>query len=633
MQSLLFKEILQESQFEPFYIIGTSLDRDKFCDNKDNTTHSIKKARRFRTKEEAEAHIQELVARPPVDYNPFDKEQVKAGCPGGEFMHNSIYKDGNIMWDRSYYQIIEITKNDWEKIWQDGINEYIRQSSESSNVIRTILEKGKPGKVLYRIIDEADRLYSEEKEHIVNLRITCTTSDPEKLLYVANATGRDAVAVVEFSDDTIAYEMKKTESQWTEEAEHLIFGKFKVIRQDKPFILSDVLDNDVEFVYFKAIPLDQSPEFAKQLVKKRINHYKDNDYDTDERLSSFLYKRNKIPPLEEQKTKGDNMDSKVLNTDLFSRVLKEADEAKLNNDLLKKYEKENGWDFVDDEDFPALNQIANGFATACKDIFGSAYNIVQFNPKTGDGKNNTAFVRVNGYGYRGEVNDYRMHLAFDQTTSYFDKTNKEATSILDAYRRKLHKKDNGWHDKDLLEKYAEKKLKPLSDLCEKNGFKLAKIGVGRVGHQYDSTEYLYIDLKPEEKLNKMNNMPVDQKLQRVVDILSKGYRKLAEENGIIYWIGGSGSEGSTIIFSTHLTTDEAEEYPSDDFSGSSENGNYGQPILYLDVPNMGYANWNSGTGYITGRQVKTMDDIRRVVNNFKQYLSDVGNQVYNNSNY
>ena len=289
----LFEKLLAE-EFKPYYIISCAFNTDRLCDDNDNETRSLKKAKRFSTLEEAKKHIDFLISRPAVSYNVFDPKQREAGCPGGDFMYNYIYDGKETYWDKKHFNIYKITKNDWEKVWQDGANEILRKSPESSNIVRTILEKGKPGKTLYRIIDSNDRLFSYEKEHIVDLRITCTTSDPEKLLYVANATKRDAKAVVEFSSDTIAYEMKKTDSIWTNEAEHLIFGKFKVTKQEKPFSLKNVLDYYEDFIYFKAEPLDQSAEFAKNLIKKRIGHYKDDLEDkkyNDEYIEDRMYKR------------------------------------------------------------------------------------------------------------------------------------------------------------------------------------------------------------------------------------------------------------------------------------------------------------------------------------------------------
>lgn len=621
----LFESVLNEREFKPYFIITKSFEQYKYCDSHDNETEDLRKAKRFETKEDAEEHIKYLMSRPSVSYNVFDEEQRKAGCPGGDFAYNRIYNDGSeARWKREHFAIVKITKEDWEKVWQDGANERLRKSDESSNILRTILEKGKSGKTLYRIIDKADRLYSDEKEHIVNLRITCTTSDPEKLLFVANATGRDAYAIVEFSDNTIAYEMKKTSSRWTDEAEHLIFGKFKVIRQDEPFTLKDGYSDDCSFVYFKAEPLDQSGEFAKALVKKRISHYKDDEYDhigNKIAINDILYKKTIV------ESKGDNMD-------LFNRVLKEADEVKLNKDLLKKYEEVNGWDFIDDEDFPGLNNIAEAFAKICDEMYGEYYTIKQFNPKTGDGSKNIAFVRVNGYGHKGEVDDYRMYLAFDQTLDSWGEKSNKASNPIYAYIKKSHKsKSDFFGAKKDFQKYLERKFKSLTSICEQNGFKIVGAGCDPIKRN-DSSYYIYIDLKPEEKINRINNTPVDQKLQKIVDLVTEGMEKLAQREDTIYWLGHAGYEGSEVIISTCLTTDQTKEYPSDsDDSGVAKNSNYGQPILYLDIPNHGYANWNSGSGYITGSQVATMDDVRRIAKKFNNHLNDLGNDVYSNSNY
>ena len=319
--------------------------------------------------------------------------------------------------------------------------------------------------------------------------------------------------------------------------------------------------------------------------------------------------------------------------DLFNRILKEANESDLNKDLLKKYEEINGWNFIDDEDFPGLNNIAEAFAKACTDLFGNVYHIEQFNPKTGDGSKNVAFVRVNGYGHRGEVDDYRMYLAFDQTTSYFGEDNNRAIDPISAYIKKNHKKNDYWGERKNFGKYLERKLKSLSSICEQNGFKITKIGCDNF-REYDSTTYIYIDLNPEEKIERINNTPVAQKLQKIVDLVTSGMEKLAQRDDTIYWLGHAGYEGSEIIISTCLTTDNTKEYPSDwDDSGVAQNPNYGQPILYLDIPNHGYANWNSGNGYITGDNVPKMEDVRRIANKFNKYLNKLGDDVYSNSNY
>lgn len=158
----------------------------------------------------------------------------------------------------------------WEKLWQDGKNEYLRKSHISTEILRTILTKGKTGKTLYRIIDSDDRLFYEG---IVNLRITCTTSDIDKLMYISNGVGRKSVAVVEFSKDTLSYEMQKTDSRWTDESEHLVFGKFKVSKKSDEIYISGC---DIPLIHFYAEPIDQSVDYAKKLIQKRIGHYKED---------------------------------------------------------------------------------------------------------------------------------------------------------------------------------------------------------------------------------------------------------------------------------------------------------------------------------------------------------------------
>lgn len=158
----------------------------------------------------------------------------------------------------------------WEKLWQDGKNEYLRKSHVSTEILRTILTKGKTGKTLYRIIDSDDRLFYEG---IVNLRVTCTTSDIDKLMYISNGVGRKSVAVVEFSKDTLSYEMQKTESRWTDESEHLVFGKFKVSKKSDEIYISGC---DIPLIHLYAEPIDQSVDYAKKLIQKRIGHYKED---------------------------------------------------------------------------------------------------------------------------------------------------------------------------------------------------------------------------------------------------------------------------------------------------------------------------------------------------------------------
>lgn len=323
----LFESVLNErGETKPYYIVVSAWDKHKFCDPEDNTTDLISKAKRFNTVEEAKEHIDYLCKRPLVtDWNPFKKEDQERGCPGGDFMYNCSAHH-----DTSCFNVYKITKNDWEKVWQDGANEILRKSPVSSDIIRTIFEKGKSGKTLYRIIDDKDRLYvtADEKEKEVDLRITCTTSDTEKLLFVANATGRDAKAVVEFSSDTFAYEMRKTDSKWTDEAEHLVIGRFKVERQDERFVLThhcESGDYDEDFVYLKAYPLDQSAEFAKKLVKKRVGHYNDG---RGEHYSPKEY---------QDKVVDDWMHTKQLEESIFSEILREGSKSRFIEPLYRDY--------------------------------------------------------------------------------------------------------------------------------------------------------------------------------------------------------------------------------------------------------------------------------------------------------
>lgn len=92
-------------------------------------------------------------------------------------------------------------------------------------------------------------------------------------MYISNGVGRKSVAVVEFSKDTLSYEMQKTDSKWTDESEHLIFGKFKVSKKSDEIYIKCC---DIPLIHLYAEPIDQSVDYAKKLIQKRISHYKED---------------------------------------------------------------------------------------------------------------------------------------------------------------------------------------------------------------------------------------------------------------------------------------------------------------------------------------------------------------------
>lgn len=277
----------------------------------------------------------------------------------------------------------------WEKLWQDGKNEYLRRSYISTEILRTILLKGRKGKTLYRIIDSDDRLFYEG---IVNLRITCTTSDIDKLMYIANGVGRKSAAIVEFSKDTLSYEMQKTDSKWTDESEHLTFGKFKVSKKSNEIYINGC---DIPLIHFYAEPIDQSVDFAKKLIQKRIGHYRDDP----------LAKRLN----DEAILKMFNESTNYNMSELFESILQEGWTEDQAAKTFEDYSKIRGYDAKED-----LMQFA--YYGSNSNFKHFAVNVAKLLPKECDlkiGQGGMAIsVTYKGYGvgeaYRS-VNDKEVH--------------------------------------------------------------------------------------------------------------------------------------------------------------------------------------------------------------------------------
>lgn len=319
------------------------------------------------------------------------------------------------------------------------------------------------------------------------------------------------------------------------------------------------------------------------------------------------------------------------------RPLKESENnPELDAKMLKKYEEQNYWYFVDDEDFPAINNLAEAFGEAVVKTF-PYFKINQFNPKTKNPANNNIYIEVHGYGYKGAVSEYRLIARYDEpdNTNWKDKSTYIPRPEL-YWRRQQHLKTGYTHENhERFIKFLKKSINQyLGTAAVENGFEVTNVNYDRC-RRYDDTSYLYIEVKPTAKLNAIANSPVEKKLQKVVDRIVKNFNasKLAEVDGKTYWISHSGYEGSEVIFSTHLAEDSDKYYDTDGDDEYVKNDNYKKPILYLDAPNLGYCNWNSGAGYIKGDHVKTLDDIIDVAEKFVRYLKDVGRDVYDNSNY
>lgn len=277
----------------------------------------------------------------------------------------------------------------WEKLWQDGKNEYLRKSHVSTEILRTILTKGKTGKTLYRIIDSDDRLFYEG---IVNLRITCTTSDIDKLMYISNGVGRKSVAVVEFSKDTLSYEMQKTDSKWTDESEHLTFGKFKVSKKSDEIYITGC---DIPLIHFYAEPIDQSVDYAKKLIQKRVGHYKEDP------LAKQLN--------DEAILKMFNESTNYNMSKLFENILQEGWTEDQAAQTFSEYSKIRGYDAKED-----LMQFA--YYGSNSNFKRFAVNVAKLLPKECDLKIGTGGMAITvtykGYGvgeaYRS-VNDREVH--------------------------------------------------------------------------------------------------------------------------------------------------------------------------------------------------------------------------------
>lgn len=321
---------------------------------------------------------------------------------------------------------------------------------------------------------------------------------------------------------------------------------------------------------------------------------------------------------------GDQAKKCIKNT-LFkeSRTRKSLKESEEPSALLKQYEKDCGWYFVQNEDVNDLVKIVDALEEVGNTYFNK-YGYVVADKKAKSDEPKSLYLNVNGYGRRDAVNYYRIIFAASDVDGY---------SFLKDWCRANHLGYN-WTYKDRIAKQVQKLFKPyIENVCESLGFEIADIDCGSC-KTYDSNEYVYVDLRPVKRLNALNNSPVDKKLQRVLDTIVKDTKAelLTEVKDTKYW-KIEGYEGAEVIFTTCLTTDKSDVYPSDDEAGYSENPNFNKPILYLDIPNTGYCNWNSGTGYITDRDVRDINAIERIAEKFISKLEKVGREVYENSNY
>lgn len=321
---------------------------------------------------------------------------------------------------------------------------------------------------------------------------------------------------------------------------------------------------------------------------------------------------------------GDQAKKCIKNT-LFkeSRARKSLKESEKSSALLKQYEKDCGWYFVQNEDVDDLLKIVEALKKVGNTYFNK-YGYVVADKKAKSDEPKSLYLNVTGYGRRNAVKDYRIVFATSDTDGY---------DFLKDWCRANHLGQN-WTYKDRIKKQVQKLFKTsIENVCESLGFEIENISFDRC-KSYDNNEYVYIDLKPTKRLNVLNNSPVDKKLQRVLDTIVKDTKAelLTEVEDTKYW-KIEGYEGAEVIFTTCLTTDKSDVYPSDDDVGYSENPNFNKPILYLDIPNTGYCNWNSGTGYIEDRDVRDIDAIERVAEKFISKLEKVGREVYSNSNY
>lgn len=316
---------------------------------------------------------------------------------------------------------------------------------------------------------------------------------------------------------------------------------------------------------------------------------------------------------------------KCINNTLFkeSRTRKSLKESEKSSALLKQYEKDCDWYFVQNEDVDDLLRIVDTLKNAGNTYF-SKYGYTVADKKANSEDPRSLYLTVNGYGRREAVNAYRIIFKSSDADEY------------EFFRDwcKVRHLGRTSSSRNTLEKQVQKYFKAaIENVCESVGYEITDVAFSRCG-AYDDTPYVYVDLKPTKKLNALNNLPTEKKLQKVENTIVKdtGAKLLAEVEGTKYWKFES-YEGAEVIFTTCLKVDETDVYPSDDEAGYSENPNYGKSILYLDIPNTGYCNWNSGTGYVDGRHVKDMDAVESIATAFVKSLKRVGREVYENSNY
>ena len=303
-----------------------------------------------------------------------------------------------------------------------------------------------------------------------------------------------------------------------------------------------------------------------------------------------------------------------------SRSLQEAENTEK---LLKQYEEDNHWNFIQSEDFEDLKKIVEALRKTGAVYFDKyGYEVTDKYYNNNDPK--SLYIKVEGFGRRNAVTDYRI--------SFVSNNAKDYNFLKDWCKVNHLGQDSTYRNR--IAKQIQKLFKtPIENTCELLGFEIEDISFERC-ESYDSNYYVYIDLKPVKRLNALNSAPADKRLQRLLDLIVADTEAelLTEFEGKKYW-KFTGYEGAEVIFTTCLTVDKSEVYPSDDEAGYSENPNFSKPILYLDIPNTGYCNWNSGTGYITDRHVKSIDAIEETASRFIKRLKEVSREVYSNSNY
>lgn len=309
--------------------------------------------------------------------------------------------------------------------------------------------------------------------------------------------------------------------------------------------------------------------------------------------------------------------------DYLQESSKSLQEAENTEKLSKQYEEDNHWEFIQSEDFEDLKEIVEALRKTSAVYFDKyGYEVTDKYYNNNDPK--SLYIKVEGFGRRDTVTDYRISFMPNNTKDY---------NFLRDWCKVNHLGQYSTY-RDRVAKQVQKLFKTsIENTCELLGFEIEDISFGRCG-SYDSNYYVYIDLKPVKRLNALNNAPADKRLQRLLDLIVEDTKAelLTEVEGTKYW-KFAGYEGAEVIFTTCLTVDESEGYPSDDEAGYAENPNFSKPILYLDIPNTGYCNWNSGTGYIKDRHVKSINDIEATASRFIKRLKEVGREVYSNSNY